>query len=405
MSFYQPSLSLYDVLNALSDRAGVAGDESRQNGIPVQRNSGRSPYATANQRRNGGGTSSERRSYPPNRYYYTVPSTSYYQPTFVPSEETERPQLRPFHTSYPFSTSHPPSGRYGRYRDGHSGSYRGDDLIEALLGALVGDQGDYQNSTYSDEEQDNFGDSKAEEEVEGEGTVNQEESSDAEIVDELTKATEAGENVPEGFVVQGTDAENENGKDEQEEESNSARPKVESEFVLSEKEPTKKSKTSGASLRHDNSPIPVALQVSNPEIRIGMPFSPEVNVYETPEQYLVILALPGASSREFQIDYHPSTHEMLIKGTVQNKICVDQKYVKISELKSGPFKRSVKFPVLPRIDDEEIKASYSNGLLQIKVPKLPQDSQNPKPKKRIVIEDIPDEELEFESSAHNVPEE
>ena len=150
-------------------------------------------------------------------------------------------------------------------------------------------------------------------------------------------------------------------------------------------------------------PIPEPLQISKPETRLDLPFSPEVNVYDQPDLYVVVLALPGANSKAFKIDYHPSSHELLIKGNVIDKLGIDEKYLKFTEIKYGAFERTIKFPVLPRIKDEEIKATYSNGLLQIRVPKL-ELKEKPAPKKRITIEDVPDEELEFEENPNPVVE-
>lgn len=150
-------------------------------------------------------------------------------------------------------------------------------------------------------------------------------------------------------------------------------------------------------------PIPDPLQISKPETRLDLPFSPEVNVYNLDKEYIVVLALPGANSKSFKIDYHPSSHELLVKGKVIDRLGIEEQYLKITEIKYGAFERTVKFPVLPRIQDEEIKATYSNGLLQIKVPKL-EITEKPKPKKRITIEDIPDAELEFEENPNPVTE-
>ena len=148
-------------------------------------------------------------------------------------------------------------------------------------------------------------------------------------------------------------------------------------------------------------PIPDPLQISNPETRLDLPFSPEVNIYDLDEEYVVVLALPGANSKSFKIDYHPSSHELLVKGKVIDRLGIDEQYLKITEIKYGAFERTVKFPVLPRIKDDEIKATYTNGLLQIKVPKQ-EITEKPQPKKRINIEDIPDAELEFEENPNPV---
>ena len=148
-------------------------------------------------------------------------------------------------------------------------------------------------------------------------------------------------------------------------------------------------------------PIPDPLQISKPETRLDLPFSPEVNIYDLDSEYVVVLALPGANSKSFKIDYHPSSHELLVKGKVIDRLGIDEQYLKITEIKYGAFERTVKFPVLPRIKDDEIKATYTNGLLQIKVPKQ-EITEKPQPKKRINIEDIPDAELEFEENPNPV---
>ncbi|SCU89563.1 LAME_0E04280g1_1 [Lachancea meyersii CBS 8951] len=150
------------------------------------------------------------------------------------------------------------------------------------------------------------------------------------------------------------------------------------------------------------SPVPEPLQVSKPQMRRGVPFSPKVNVYDDADAYGVVMALPGASSKSFKIDYHPTSHELLIKGSIDKKFGYDEKNVRVSELPTGKFERSVRLPVVPRIKDEEIKATYCNGLLQIKIPKILNDTLQPPPRRHIVIEDVPDEELEFEKNPNPV---
>ncbi|AQZ17491.1 HSP42 (YDR171W) [Zygosaccharomyces parabailii] len=163
------------------------------------------------------------------------------------------------------------------------------------------------------------------------------------------------------------------------------KPKEKLPFPLNRKQPSQ-----------NRSSVPDPLQVSKPEARLDLPFSPELNVYDCPDQYVVAVALPGATSKAFKVDYHPSTHELILKGDVEDKLGISEDYLKVTELKYGAFQRTIKFPIVPRIKDEEIKASYKNGILQVKIPKILGESEKPAPKKRIVIEDVPDEELEYE---------
>lgn len=126
-----------------------------------------------------------------------------------------------------------------------------------------------------------------------------------------------------------------------------------------------------------------------------LPYSPSVNVYDTKEEYDIVLAIPGASLSDLDIDFHPSTNEIVIKGHINNITPFDEKLLKHSEIRAGSVERRIKFPTLPKIIDDKIKAKYLNGLLTIKVPK-DNDESTKKPKRKVTIEDVPDEELDFE---------
>lgn len=157
---------------------------------------------------------------------------------------------------------------------------------------------------------------------------------------------------------------------------------------------------------HLSAPSPVhdPLQVSQPQLSAELPFSPQVDVYVKPDAlYKVVLSLPGANKNSFEIDFHPSNQELFIKGSTCNKDKLlssseddDLKYLKVSEINFGAFQRSIKFPSLPKVKDEEIKAKYSNGLLEIIVPVVKPEPTAVKPKKRVVVEEVEDEELKYE---------
>lgn len=128
-----------------------------------------------------------------------------------------------------------------------------------------------------------------------------------------------------------------------------------------------------------------------------LPYSPSINVYDTKDEYNVVLALPGASLNEIDIDFHPATNEIVIKGSINSISNLNEIDLKHSEIRTGSIERRVKFPTLPKIIDENIKAKYLNGLLTIKVPKESNDDVLKKPKRKVTIEDVPDEELEYEA--------
>ncbi|KAH3680884.1 hypothetical protein WICMUC_000027 [Wickerhamomyces mucosus] len=126
----------------------------------------------------------------------------------------------------------------------------------------------------------------------------------------------------------------------------------------------------------------------------NLPYSPQTNVYDLPEEYVLLLSIPGANLKDLSIDFHPSTNEIVVQGEIPSPFDTDVSNIKNLEIRSGSIERRVKFPNLPKINDENIKAKYLNGLLTIKVPK--KKGLETKGKKRVSIEDVPDEELIFE---------
>lgn len=145
------------------------------------------------------------------------------------------------------------------------------------------------------------------------------------------------------------------------------------------------------------------VKVSAPQLKKkNLPFSPPLNVYEFKTKYIVVISLPGVSKEFVEIDYHPTSNELVIKGEAKNKYLSDDDeaansfVLKVSEQRFGNFERIVKLPAYPGIEDTQIKAKFLNGLLEIKLPKV-DESKLQKEAKKIVLEDVPDEELERES--------
>ncbi|CAI4056879.1 hypothetical protein SUVZ_02G2940 [Saccharomyces uvarum] len=373
MSFYQPSLSLYDVLNALSNQGGLR--EQQEPPRQAQRSQRHHPHHGMV---HAGGhhphhqhPQFSRFNGPPSSYYYRFPGQAhYYSPEYGYDDEggyDEDQDEDNVDSGRNYGGEQQESDRSRQYPSYyHSNTARNytndqqanslNDLLTALLGVPPNEE--------------------VEPEVEAKAVEKENENEN-----EKPQPWAPGEKSEEPKVE--TSGYDNNPPVEQPE--------------ASSKPPLNKKRSSFAHLQAP-SPVPDPLQVSKPEGRMDLPFSPEVNIYDTEDTYVVVLALPGANSKAFRIDYHPSSHELLIKGKIEDRIGIDEKFLKITELKYGAFERTVKFPVLPRIKDEEIKATYNNGLLQIKVPKIINDTEKPKPKKRIAIEEIPDEELEFEEN-------
>lgn len=410
MSFYQPSLSLFDVLNALSDQTrqrdpqqrvnqrhprhgpnghfypGVgpagAGAPPHPHGHPHHGHGLRGPYPTARSdifNPFGGVYDS------PAGYFYRDPQDNYYySPQY--DEETEGETSSDEEGDQRMGgTESEENPSYYHTRDGSRDrteeaddiyQRRRKDYLNDLFNAFTGTEPRYAEESSDEEQGETAAKAKGPETKESKPTEEQPaKKPEANTANTTTSKTTK---TPE-------------------------QPKTkEAKTEKAPQKPKLKKRVSSHAHLSAPSPIPDPLQISKPETRLDLPFTPEVNVYDLKTEYVVVLALPGASSKAFKVDYHPSSHELLVKGNVIDRLGIEEKYLKITEIKYGAFERTIKFPVLPRIKDDEIKAKYSNGLLQIKVPKMEGPSDKPVPKKRITIEDIPDAELEFEKNPNPV---
>lgn len=158
-----------------------------------------------------------------------------------------------------------------------------------------------------------------------------------------------------------------------------------------------------------NKPIIVNdVKVSAPQLKkANLPFSPPINVYDFDTKYIVVVSLPGVKKEFVSIDFHPTTNELIIEGEAQNQyLSSDQEdevansfIVKVSEQRFGSFKRVIKLPGFPGVDENNVKAKFINGMLEIKLPKVEESKSIKKPRK-VVLEDVPDEELERETQEY-----
>lgn len=402
MSFYQPSLSVYDVLNALAGQAQAPDrndiffreqqkQQQQQQQQQLRAKAQAEAWARALEQYTGHshagrGTGYRLRapdleSFPAGYYYGIGGQPQYYRPRYyytgeddsdeeVADEMGDEEVKEPPYLQVPsYYHSRAPKDIYDRPDEKNTS-------VQELLSALFGIPASNESSGLANSEENGQKNVQDIELLQGlnknrlEATKEGEEHIDEKVKDESAK-TAAPEPEP----------------------ARDSRPPIAS-------QPSAKKH----SFLHQQvrSPIPDPLQVSKPETRMDLPFSPELNVYDCPEAYVIAVALPGANSKAFRVDYHPSSHELIIKGDLEDKLDIGEEFLKVTELKYGAFQRTLKFPVLPRIKDENIKATYKNGLLQVKVPKIIDGSEKPAPKKRIVIEDIPDEELEFEENPNPV---
>ncbi|MFQ6034203.1 MAG: Hsp20/alpha crystallin family protein [Candidatus Bipolaricaulia bacterium] len=92
---------------------------------------------------------------------------------------------------------------------------------------------------------------------------------------------------------------------------------------------------------------------------------PPTDVYETEEEFIVLMELPGMEREEIKISFTEGV--LTIRGERQEKARGSHVRYHQMEIRHGPFQREIYFPVPLRA--EEIRAQYRRGLLRVVLPK------------------------------------
>lgn len=94
-------------------------------------------------------------------------------------------------------------------------------------------------------------------------------------------------------------------------------------------------------------------------------FSPRADVYETPEEIVVVAELPGVN--EESLDITLEQRELTIRGTVAAAAPSGYRLI-YSEYGEGDYER--RFVLADTIDRTGIAAELKNGVLQLRLPKV-----------------------------------
>jgi HSP20 family molecular chaperone IbpA len=94
-------------------------------------------------------------------------------------------------------------------------------------------------------------------------------------------------------------------------------------------------------------------------------YSPRADVYETPEEIVVVAELPGVS--EESLDITLEQRELTIRGAVVPAAPAGYRPI-YSEYGEGDYER--RFVLADSIDRNGIAAQLKNGVLQLRLPKV-----------------------------------
>jgi HSP20 family protein len=101
-------------------------------------------------------------------------------------------------------------------------------------------------------------------------------------------------------------------------------------------------------------------------VRFGRRF-PQVNLQETADSYLLTAEIPGIDVS--QLDVTIASNCLTIKGTRLPPEEAREDAFRRQERFHGPWQRKIQLP--DRVDEDGMRADYSNGVLCVTLPKAP----------------------------------
>lgn len=107
-------------------------------------------------------------------------------------------------------------------------------------------------------------------------------------------------------------------------------------------------------------------------IRSGKVFTPPVDIYESAEEVVLLVDMPGADEKSIDITLEQNI--LTLQGRVES-LAPEGFTLNYQEYETGDYLRS--FTLSDTVEREKISASYKDGVLQLHLPK----AEPAKPKK------------------------
>jgi len=96
-------------------------------------------------------------------------------------------------------------------------------------------------------------------------------------------------------------------------------------------------------------------------------WKPAMDMNETSQEIVIVAEIPGIEKEDLEVEI--SSKAVRIGGQRRAKYCSQDATYRLAEIQYGRFERILYLP--SPIDPEVVSASYQNGLLEIRLAKLP----------------------------------
>jgi len=109
----------------------------------------------------------------------------------------------------------------------------------------------------------------------------------------------------------------------------------------------------------------VPIQEVEREVEERLKFVMPIEVYETPNEFVVKVELPGVKKEDVEIAVRDNY--LVIKAEKKEEVEEEKQHVHVKERVYGKFERVIPLP--PDLDTDNAKASFKDGVLEIRFPK------------------------------------
>ncbi len=107
----------------------------------------------------------------------------------------------------------------------------------------------------------------------------------------------------------------------------------------------------------------------NRENGIDLAFTPAAEFHETDNEYQLKLEVPGLEPDDINIE--ATSEAIAISGERKSETKTEEKGMTRSEFRYGKFQRVLPLP--GRVDHQNVKAEYKNGVLKLTLPKAEEE--------------------------------
>jgi len=94
---------------------------------------------------------------------------------------------------------------------------------------------------------------------------------------------------------------------------------------------------------------------------------PQMDIYETQDEILVIIDLAGVNMEDIHLEVGRTS--LKIYGKREQRAMPGTSRYRLAEIAYGYFERQITLPV--PVNAETVEATYKNGLLEVRMAKLP----------------------------------